>query len=118
MPKSKPRFTLAVFFTHLSMFQVHKKILIFPLAIFPVVIFLHGDLSNGKVFFPAFIHIYIIYGIDPAQLLHVVVKQVSKLYLDLLGHKPKGRFSLYADDIPVFTVKLHMLEPPAYAVSL
>ena len=34
------------------------------------------NLFNGKVFFlhlSAFIHIYIIYGIDPAQQLHVVV---------------------------------------------
>ena len=28
--------------------------------------------------FSAFIHIYIIYSMDPAQLLHVVVKQASK----------------------------------------
>ena len=31
-------------------------------------------------FFSAFIHIYIVYGMDPAQLLHVVVKQTGKLY--------------------------------------
>ena len=45
-----------------------------------------------------------LYSIDPAQLLHVVVKQASKLYLDLLGHKPKDRFLLYAAYLPVFTV--------------
>ena len=39
---------------------------------------------NGKVF-SAFIHNYIIRAMDSAQLLHVVVKQVSSLYLDLLG---------------------------------
>ena len=27
-----------------------------------------------------FIHIYIIYGMDPAQLMHAVVKQASKQY--------------------------------------
>ena len=58
------------------MFQVYNNIMIFP----------HGDcflqgirpqrnLFNGKVFFSAFIRIYIVYGMDPAQLLHVVVKQ-------------------------------------------
>ena len=57
-----------------------------------------------KKYFSAFIHIYIIYGIYPAQLLDVVVKPANKLYLDLLGHKPKDRFSLNADHIPVFTV--------------
>ena len=31
-------------------------------------------------YFSAFIHIYIVYGMDPAQLLHVVVKQASILY--------------------------------------
>ena len=30
--------------------------------------------------FSAFIHIYIAYGMDPAQLLYVVVKKASKLY--------------------------------------
>ena len=45
----------------------------------------------AKLFFT-----FISYGIDQAQQLHVLVKQVSKLYLDLLGHKPKDRFSIYA----------------------
>ena len=31
-------------------------------------------------YFSAFIHIYIVYGMDSAQLLHVVVKQACKLY--------------------------------------
>ena len=31
-------------------------------------------------YFSAFIHIYIVYGMYPAQLLHVVVKQAGKLY--------------------------------------
>ena len=35
-------------------------------------------------YFSAFIHINIIYALDPAQLLHVVVKKASSLYLDLL----------------------------------
>ena len=30
----------------------------------------------------AFIHIYIVIGMDPAQLLHVVVKQAGKLYFN------------------------------------
>ena len=33
-------------------------------------------------YFSAFIHIYNIYGMDPSQLLDVVVKQASKLYLE------------------------------------
>ena len=32
-------------------------------------------------YFSAFIYIYIVYGMDPAQLLHVVVKKASKLYI-------------------------------------
>ena len=55
-------------------------------------------------YFSAFIHIYNIYGMDPSQLLDVVVKQASKPYLDLLGHKRNDKISLYADQIPVFTV--------------
>ena len=31
---------------------------------------------------------------DPVQLLHVVVKQVGKVYLDLLGHKLRQIFTL------------------------
>ena len=46
------------------------------------------------MYFSVFINICIILSMDLAQLLHVVVKQVSKLYLDLLGHKPKDRFLL------------------------
>ena len=49
---------------------------------------------------------------DPAQLLHVVVKQVGKLYLDLLGHKPKDRFSLNARYFPIGKSKCYnVLEP-------
>ena len=61
----------------------------------------------------AFIHIYIVYGMDPVQLLHVVVKQVGKVYLDLLGHKLKDRFSHYDANIAVCSVKLQLLGPPA-----
>ena len=67
------------------MFQVYNNILIFPAGIFPhVKFFLQGinperNLFNGKVF-SACIHIYIVYGMDPAQLLHDVVKQAGKLY--------------------------------------
>ena len=42
----------------------------------------------------ALIHIYIVYGMDPVQLLHVAVKQVGKVYLDLLGHKLRQIFTL------------------------
>ena len=63
-------------------------------------------------YFSAFIHIYIIYGMDPAPLLHVVMKQASKMCLDLLGNKPKDMFSLYSAHIPVFTVLLHLIWPP------
>ena len=38
------------------------------------------DLIQWQSIFSAFIHIYIVYGMDPAQLLHVVVKQAGKLY--------------------------------------
>ena len=75
------------------------------------------NLFHGKVFFSAFIHIHIIYSIDLAQLLHVVVKQASRLYLDLLGYKPKDRFSSQVSHTPVFIVQLHILGPPASAVS-
>ena len=40
-------------------------------------------------------HIYIIYCVDPARSLHIVVKQDGKLYLGLCTN-PKERFSLYA----------------------
>ena len=81
------------------MFQVYINILIFPMGKNP-----RGDISRRKLFpcrdffqwglfsagyssleefihrqsiFSAFIHIYIVYGMDPAQLLHVVVKKAS-----------------------------------------
>ena len=58
-------------------------------------------------YFSAFIPVYIIYTcMDPAQLLNVVVKQVGKLYLDLLGHKPKDRFSLNARYFPIGKIKM------------
>ena len=76
------------------------------------------DLIQWLSIFSAFIHIYIVYGMDPAQLLHVVVKQAVNCILDLLGHKPKDSFSHYAAHIPVFTVKLHVLGPPACFISL
>ena len=77
--------------THLSMFQVYIKILIFPMGIFPHRDFSPWgffsaqyssleDLTQWQSIFSAFIHIYIVYGMDPAQLLHVVVKQAGKLY--------------------------------------
>ena len=100
--KIKLRFTLAICMTHVSMFQVYINILIFPMGknprwdispqeFFPAGIFPHGDFFSAQYssledliqwqsFFSAFIHIYIVYGMDPAQLLHVVVKQACKLY--------------------------------------
>ena len=65
----------------------------------------------AKYFF--FIHIYIVYGMDPAQLLHVGVKQVGKLYFRFTWSQTQRQFSQYAAHIPVFTVKLHLLGPPA-----
>ena len=72
------------------MFQVYINILIFPMGknpcrdispqeFFPMGIFSAGY-SCWEVFiqwqsnFSAFIYIYSVYGMDPAQLLHVVVK--------------------------------------------
>ena len=100
--KIKLRFTLAICMTHVSMFQVYINILIFPMGknprgdispqeFFPAGIFPHGDFFSAQYssledliqwqsIFSAFIHIYIVYGMDPAQLLHVVVKQACKLY--------------------------------------
>ena len=79
------------------MFQVYINILIFPMGKNP-----RGDISptnfspwgfffsaqyssledliQWQSIFSAFIHIYIVYGMDLAQLLHVVVKQGGKLY--------------------------------------
>ena len=67
-----------------------------PRGYFPAGIFTRGDFSPWGFFsaqyssledliqwqsiFSAFIHIYIVYGMDPTQLLHVVVKQAGKLY--------------------------------------
>ena len=62
-----------------------------PQGIFPRRDFPHGDFFFCRVFilrgvyskakyFSAFIHIYIVYGMDPAQLLHVVVMKAS-IYL-------------------------------------
>ena len=82
--------------THLSMFQVYINILIFPMGknprgdIFPqgffpmgiffCTVFIHRGSYSMTKYFSAFIHIYIVNGMDPAQLLHVVVKQACKLY--------------------------------------
>ena len=99
------------------MFQVYINILIFPMGknprgdispqdFFPAGIFSHGDFFFCTVFirrgsysmaryFSAFIHIYIVYGMDPAQLLHVVVKQVGKLYFRFTwSHTQRQFFTL------------------------
>ena len=79
------------------MFQVYINIFIFPMGknprgdispqeFFPAWGFFSAQYSSLEDFiqwqsiFSAFIHIYIVYGMDPAQLLHVVVKQAGKLY--------------------------------------
>ena len=57
-----------------------------PQEFFPMGIFFSAqyssleDLIQWQSIFSAFIHIYIVYGMDSAQLLHVVVKQAGKLY--------------------------------------
>ena len=76
----------------------------FPWEIFYIGYLSCEEFNSMAKYFSAFIHIYIIYSMDPAQLLHVEVKQASKLYLYLLGHKPKDRFLLQTAHLPVFTV--------------
>ena len=70
------------------MFQVFINIFIFPMGKnrdFSPWGFFSAQCSSLENFiqwqtiFSAFIHIYIVYGMDPAQLLHVVVKQAGKL---------------------------------------
>ena len=43
-------------------------------------------------YFSAFIHIYIVYGMDPAKLLHVVVKQAGKLYFRFTWSQTQRQF--------------------------
>ena len=64
------------------MFQVYNNnpARIFPHGDYLQVIHPERNLFNGKGFFSAFIHIYIVCSMDPAQLLHDVVKQAGKLY--------------------------------------
>ena len=57
----------------------------YPQGFFPIEIFLQGihperNLLNGKVFFCIYSYLYRIWYMDPAQLLHVVVKQAVKLF--------------------------------------
>ena len=97
--------------THLSTFQVYINILIFPMGKNPrgaAGIFPHGefslwgffsaqyssleDLIQWQSIFSAFIHIYIVYGTDPAQLLHVVVKQAGKLYFRFTWSQTQRQF--------------------------
>ena len=99
--KIKLRFTLAICLTHLSMFQVYINIFIFPAGIFPhgdffcTVFIFRGFKSMAKYFFCIYSHlycIYIVYGMDPAQLLHVVVKQAGKLYLRFTWSQTQRQF--------------------------
>ena len=92
------------------MFQVYINIFIFPMGknprggrnfspqgFFPMGIFfctvfiLRGFYSMAK-YFSAFIHIYIVYGMDPAQLLHVVVNQAGKLYFRFTWSQTQRQF--------------------------
>ena len=103
------------------MFQVYINILIFPMGkslwgyfpagIFPAGIFPHWDyflqgihpernVFNGKVF-SAFSHIQIIYGMDPAQLLHAVVKKAGKTNSKTDFHIMLPNTCIYSKAIPV-----------------
>ena len=65
--------------------------------------------------FSAFIHIYYMwYGLSSVT----ACCSEENHILDLLGDKLKDRFSHYAAIIPVFTIKLHPLGPPACSISL
>ena len=50
------------------------------------------DFIQWQSIFSAFIHIYIVYGMDPAQLLHVVVKQAGKLYFRFTWSQTQRQF--------------------------
>ena len=50
------------------------------------------DLIQWQSIFSAFIHIYIVYGMDPAQLLHVEVKQAGKLYFRFTWSQTQRQF--------------------------
>ena len=63
--------------------------------------------------------IYTVFGVDPAQLLHVVVKQAGKVYFRFTWSQTKKQdFHILPANIPVFTVKLHLLGQPACVISL
>ena len=92
-------------------------------------IFPHGDFFPARYpsleefiqwqsIFSAFIHIYIVYGMDPAQILHVVVKKASKLYFRFTWSQTQRQIFPLCSPIPVFTVKLHLFGPLACAISL
>ena len=89
------------------MFQVYINIFIFPMGktagIFPCRDFSPWgffsaqyssleDFIQWQSIFSAFIHIYIVYGMDPAQLLHVVVKQAGKLYFRFTWSQTQRQF--------------------------
>ena len=86
--------TLAICLTHLRIlyldFPNGKKsggdFSPWGLLFYPIVNFSSEEFTPWQSIVSAFIHIYIIYNVDPAQLLYVVIKQVCKLH----------RFSLYA----------------------
>ena len=122
------------------MFQVYINILIFPMGknprgdispqeFFPAGIFPHGDFFSAQYssledfiqrqsIFSALIHIYIVFGMDLAQLLHVVVKKAGKLYFRFTWSQTQRQIFTLCCLITVFTVKLHLLGPPACAISL
>ena len=64
----------------------------FPMGIFSAQYSFLVDFIQWQSIFSAFIHIYIVYGMDPAQLLHVVVKQAGKLYIRFTWSQTQRQF--------------------------
>ena len=103
---------------------------IIPVGIFPHRIYPRRDFSPSagyssweefiqwKEIFSAFIHISIVYGMYTTQLLHVVVKQLGKLYFRFTWHKPKDRFSHNAAHIPEFNSKAAPVRATFFVPSL
>ena len=54
---------------------------------------------------------------DPAQLLHVVVKQAGKLYFRFTWSQTQTDFHIMLSNTCIYS-KLHLLGPPACAISL
>ena len=68
-------------------------------------------------YFSAFIYIYIVYGMDPAQLLHVVVKKAVKLYFRFTWSQTQRQiFYIKLPNTCIYS-KLHLLRSSACAIS-